>query len=307
MFAREMMSASLTGSGHRGSGLEPRWLDVGQPAGLGDRLILMRRARTSPARGLVIQAHAFGEEQNKCRRMSAQQSKQLADAGFTVLQIDLLGCGDSQGDFGDATWPQWIDDLLAAARHGREIEPNAPLWWWGTRAGALLACEAARRHSEPCSLLFWQPTASGATALQQFLRLKAAGEMLAQGSKGVIDEVKRKLQEGLLVEIAGYEVGQQLTEGLSRTKLAPFDGVQRVVWLEVVAQAGAEWTPASTTAMKAWQALIPDFLARQVEGPTFWQTVETEDAPALWAATTQALSTGSIEPGPASSAKAVEQ
>jgi len=277
--------------------MEMRWLDVAQPAGNGQRLALLRRARSAHTRGLVVHAHAFADEMNKCRRMVAQQALQLADAGFTVLQLDLFGCGDSAGEFAEATWAQWIDDLVAAARHARQIEPDAPLWWWGTRAGALLANAAAQRLGEPCSMLFWQPMPSGATALQQFLRLKAANEMLAQGGKGVVEQLKRELSEGRLIEVAGYELSGGLTQGLADARLVPFDGVQRVVWLEVAAQPDSTWTPASAKAVQAWTQAVPATTAQLVTGPMFWQSVEIEDAPALWEATrTQLLSPGTPAP-----------
>ncbi|MBK8384562.1 MAG: hypothetical protein IPL11_02315 [Candidatus Accumulibacter sp.] len=41
---------------------------------------------------------------NKSWRIVPLQARALATAGYAVLQIDLMGCGDSSGDFGDATW-----------------------------------------------------------------------------------------------------------------------------------------------------------------------------------------------------------
>ena len=54
--------------------------------------------------GLVVHAPAFAEEMNKSRRMVALQARALAEDGLAVLLVDPLGCGDSPGDFGDATW-----------------------------------------------------------------------------------------------------------------------------------------------------------------------------------------------------------
>lgn len=51
-----------------------------------------------------------------------------------MLQIDLRGCGDSSGDLGDATWPDWIDDVVRAA-HWLRARYTAPLWHWGLRSG----------------------------------------------------------------------------------------------------------------------------------------------------------------------------
>ncbi|MCK7493610.1 MAG: alpha/beta hydrolase [Comamonadaceae bacterium] len=105
---------------------------------------------------------------NKSRRMAALQSRALAAAGFAVLRVDLLGCGDSAGDFGDATWPRWVDDVVAAARWLRRQHPDAadaPLWLWGLRAGAC---------SPPRPRRGWPPTASAATSSSGSRRRRAS-------------------------------------------------------------------------------------------------------------------------------------
>ena len=59
----------------------------------------------------------------------ASQARALAQAGYGVLQVDLLGCGDSTGDFADATWAAWLDDAQAAhrwlAEHGFDPQMGA--------------------------------------------------------------------------------------------------------------------------------------------------------------------------------------
>jgi alpha/beta superfamily hydrolase len=60
--------------------------------------------------------HPFVEEMNKSRRMAALQSRSLAARGYSVLQIDLFGCGDSSGDFADASWEIWVQDVVLGAQ-----------------------------------------------------------------------------------------------------------------------------------------------------------------------------------------------
>src|SRR6476660_7010955 len=59
----------------------------------------------------IVYAPPFGEEMNKSRRMAALQARALATAGWAVVQVDLLGCGDSDGEFADASWGRWVDDI----------------------------------------------------------------------------------------------------------------------------------------------------------------------------------------------------
>src|ERR1700712_1296748 len=122
----------------------------------GRRFCLLHRPPHDVAAGAILFVHPFAEEMNKSRRMASLQARAFAQAGYAVLQCDLLGCGDSSGDFGDATWNDWIDDVAdAAAWIGRRFD--APLTLWGLRAGCLVAAEAARRKSLDCDFLFWQP------------------------------------------------------------------------------------------------------------------------------------------------------
>src|SRR5690242_11050763 len=118
------------------------------PAAAGQRFCLYHRAAAGiPERGAVVFVHPFAEEMNKCRRMAALQSRALAAAGYTVLQMDLLGCGDSSGDFADATWEAWVDDVGLACTWLWQ-RSAAPLWLWGLRGGCLLAAAAARELGE---------------------------------------------------------------------------------------------------------------------------------------------------------------
>src|SRR5688500_15035872 len=122
-----------------------------------------------PARGAVLLIHPFAEEMNRCRRMAALQARAFAAAGWTVLQMDLYGCGDSAGDFSGATWNRWLDDVVDSAAWLRE-KTGQRLVLWGLRAGCLLATQAAGRIEPAADLVLWQPVASGKQFLQQFLR-----------------------------------------------------------------------------------------------------------------------------------------
>ena len=112
------------------------------PAGAGQCFCLYHPPQGPEEKGAVLYIHPFAEEMNKSRRMAALQSRALAAAGFGVLQIDLRGCGDSSGDFGDADWQTWVEDVVNAC-HWLSARSKAPLWLWGLRAGCLLAVDAA--------------------------------------------------------------------------------------------------------------------------------------------------------------------
>ena len=260
------------------------------PVADGQRLCLYYSPKGPAAKGAMLYLHPFAEEMNKARRMAALQARMLAEHGYAVLQIDLHGCGDSSGDFGDATWQSWLQDVLAAHAWLRK-RCQASLWLWGLRAGCLLAAQAAAQFDEPANFLFWQPTASGKQFLQQFLRLKVAGELLAGESKGVMEGLKHMLASGQAVEIAGYTLSSELAQGLEGAELLPPSQWGRVIWLELSTRADATLAPASVKRLERWQAASHSTICHVVPGPAFWQTTEIEVAPDLLTATIAALET----------------
>jgi exosortase A-associated hydrolase 2 len=266
----------------------------------GHRFCLFYPAQGGAIRGLVLYVHPFAEEMNKARRMAALQSRALAQAGYSVLQIDLLGCGDSSGDFGDATWQYWVSDVVQGCHwlraqckvHGAGAS-SPPLWLWGLRAGCLLAVEAASQLGEPCNFLFWQPSAAGKPLLQQFMRLKVAGKMLGGQAKSVMEGLRKQLADGLSVEIAGYMLSPGLATGLELATLVPpanSTKVQRLEWFELSTLDDASLSPVSAKAIALWQQAGIEIKNHLVRGPSFWQTSEIEEVPALIAATVAALS-----------------
>ena len=273
------------------------FLQVGQAQGAApadQRLCVFHRANGVP-RGRIVYVHPLAEEMHKSRRMAALQARQLAAAGFSVLQIDLLGCGDSSGDFGDASWQAWLDDVIRASDWLRAVDAAhaaAPLWLWGLRAGCLLAAEAVAEIEEPANLCLWQAPAAGKTLLQQFLRLKLAAEMQGGGSnKGLMEQMRQQLAAGESVEIAGYALAPALAQGLEAARLrppaAPHAG--RLEWLDIDSREDASLSPMAAQVLSEWTAAGWTVRSQVLRGPAFWQTTEIEDAPALLAATLAAM------------------
>lgn len=248
----------------------------------------------SAPKALVVYVHPFAEEMNKARRMAALQSRAFAQTQLAVLQLDLLGCGDSAGDFGDATWPHWVADVQAACDLARQLHardwPNAtcpPLWLWGLRAGSLLACAAAQDIVGPVNLLLWQPSLTGKSVLQQFLRLKVAAAMGQADTKGMAAQMRAELAANRHLEVAGYRLAPGLASGLDQAVLHAPAAPARVIWLETSARQEPALLPASGAMVATWQAAGLQVQEQAVTGPAFWSTVEIEDAPALIAATIQ--------------------
>jgi len=260
------------------------------PAATGQRFCILHRAEpNSPVRGAVVFVHSFAEEMNKARRMAALQARTMAQAGYWVLQVDLHGCGDSSGDFGDASWTDWIEDVVLARDWLRE-QTDAEFWLWGLRSGCLVAAEAAKRIDDARRLLFWNPVLSGKQYLQQFLRLKIAGEMLAGDGKGVVERLKADLAQGKPVEIAGYTLSPDLVRGLENVELSLPGRTTRVEWLELSGKPDGGLSLAAAQRLEKWKMQGHDVRGTAVCGPSFWQTTEIAECGELLDATIAAMS-----------------
>ena len=239
----------------------------------------------------IVYAHPFCEEMNKARRMAALQSRRLAAAGYAVLQIDLFGCGDSSGDFADARWEIWKQDLQVALGWLKS-RVDGPLGLWGLRLGATLAADVARDPGLGIEeLLVWQPVSNGEQFLTQFLRLRLAAEMLAEGAAQIgVRELRETLSRGVPLEIAGYNLHPELAAEIERLRLADLvPAVKRVHWLEVTAHAEPKLSPASQRALEAWRVKGLDARAAAVAGEPFWSTIEVTECEALLTATENSL------------------
>ena len=234
-------------------------------------------------RGMVLHLPAHAEEMNKSRRMVARQSRLLAQHGIGVLQLDLYGCGDSEGDAADARWETWRADVECALDWLRTQADVAPTLW-GLRLGALLALDVARERHDLASLLLWQPVTDGAAYLTQFLRLKLAADMLAvgKGEAGGVDALRRRLAEGAALEIAGYTLAPALAAAIDGIALAGMARPGCVVhWLDVLPQAGRGMAPARAAAAARCVEQGWRLATQAVHGPAFWSSQEIAEAPAL--------------------------
>lgn len=223
---------------------------------------------------------------NKSRRMAALQARAFAEIGFGVLQIDLFGCGDSDGEFREARWDIWMQDLAAAATWV-ENHVEAPIYLWGLRLGSLLALDFARNSEKKIDqIILWQPVISGKSFLTQFLRLRLANEMFAAGTntakiKGT-DSMRESLEAGSAIEVAGYELAPQLAAALDNLKAVDLIVTKRPVhWFEIVSERGRSMTPAGATVAGIWQSNEVDLRVHLVPCLPFWATQEISECPEL--------------------------
>lgn len=246
-------------------------------------------APNTECRGALIYVHPFAEEMNKSRRMAAMQAREFAACGYAVLQVDLFGCGDSSGDFADARWEIWKQDL-AAAHAWLQQKIRQPIGLWGLRLGALLALEFA--HEFPAMahrLILWQPVLRGEPFLTQFLRLQLAADMLAgqaQEESGT-RALRNKLQAGEPIEVAGYALDPLLAraiDGADVARLAP--PRCPVHWYELMQDPSRPLPLPAARIAETWRSNAVELSLHQVSCPAFWLSQEIIESPQLISATT---------------------
>ena len=162
---------------------------------------------------------SFAEELNRCRVMVAMQARQLADQGYGCLLLDYYGTGDSHGNFSDSHWTQWDEDVTSSYQWLCQQGYNN-IALWGLRMGALLAFSHAIKYPERYTrLLLWQPVLDGKIFLTQFFRVRIAMLMDRGLKKETTQEMRIVLQQGNSIEVAGYEITQQMVSEFDAQKM----------------------------------------------------------------------------------------
>lgn len=271
---------------------------VGAPAagfflqgGAGRIFAMYHAAAAGVPLGQLLVVPPFAEEMNKSRRMLALLARAAARRGVGTLQLDLYGTGESEGDFSDARWEIWKDDVFAALAWLRE-RAGGWIGLLGERLGALLALDAAREHAPAAAPIFlWQPTLNGATALTQFLRMRMVSSLTRSGSGESTDDLRREFANQKSVEVGGYELHPRLARQIDGLRLEERISVRTapIHWFELMSEPGRAISPASRRAIDALRGRGVEVHETVALGPPFWSAVEIAEAPALIDATCAAF------------------
>jgi exosortase A-associated hydrolase 2 len=233
-------------------------------------------------RGGLLLLAPFAEEANKTRRLCLETARACAAAGWAVLLGDLTACGESEGDFSNTSWPDWLADVADFAGLLRE-KSDGPQILLGLRLGALLAANAIANGLKVDGLFFLCPITNGKQALMQFLRLGAAADLNSSETARIDTRpLRAKLAAGENVEIAGYSLSPALAAGMEAAQVtADMSLPARLAWLEVVSSDPPAVTPAVEALTNRLREAGHSLDIRLHRGPAFWQTQEIEHLPEL--------------------------
>jgi exosortase A-associated hydrolase 2 len=226
-----------------------------------------------PVRTRLLFLPPFAEELNRSRHVMAAFARGCAKIGIGVALLDPYGIGDSEGDFGDARWDIWREDVSAALQwiDAMGSEPTAI---GGLRLGASLAAEiAADQPGRFKRLVLWQPVANGQTYLKQFLRIRFAADLAEGGDGQDTKALMAELESGKSVEVAGYDLAPAMAKSIEAVKLGPLGLAAKtaVTWFEVAGQDGAALSPATARIVAEWQGAGIEVVAKTVGDQPVWQ------------------------------------
>jgi exosortase A-associated hydrolase 2 len=156
----------------------------------------------------VVFCHAFAEERKSSALTMARLARAVAEAGLPVLRFDYRGCGDSEGDFVDATVAGRLADIGRAAAELRERTGVERVCLLGLRLGTALAASAATHMPDCAGLVLIEPIADADAYLGGEMRRKLLRQMITHGrSSGSREEMLAEMErDDAVLDMDGFAV-----------------------------------------------------------------------------------------------------
>ena len=161
------------------------------------------------ARALLV--GPFASERHFSYHPWVRWARYLAARGIEVLRYDYRGVGESTGGFEEMGFGHWSEDVELLADWLSSRSQGVPLLLHGLETGAILAAKSFERGLGD-ALLLWSPPAHANQALRSSLMRWAGLEQLfesAENRRSAADYI-RQLEQGLSIEVAGYEWSSSL-------------------------------------------------------------------------------------------------
>ncbi len=241
---------------------------------------------------VILHIPAFAEEMNKSRRMVALQARAFAQHGYGVLVLDLFGTGDSVGNFSDATWLIWQQDIDSAIQWLVERGAES-ISLWSLRMGFLLAMDfVVNTRTQINRLIGWQPVLNGETFVMQFLRLRVAAAVMDRNApQEKTAELKQQLLDGKAIEVAGYLLNPDLVKPIVALRADELDLSAVTDWMlfEIVTNEDKDVSPANAKFIETLCSKNQRATIKTVSGSPFWSTQEIVEVPALLTKTLASL------------------
>lgn len=176
---------------------------------------LIHPAAGTDRRHCLVMCNPLGQEAIRAHRVLKVLGDRLARSGFSVLQFDYFGTGDSDGEDAEGNIRHWTEDVRLAAGEVTRRTGYGDNSWFGLRLGGTLAALAcARGSARPQRLVLWDPVFDGPAYLRE---LRAAHAIALDGDRPKTLESRSADWHASLGAVDGNEaLGFPLTEVLQR-------------------------------------------------------------------------------------------
>lgn len=240
--------------------------------------------------GNVLVVPAFNEEMNRCRSMVTIQAQAFAKAGVGTLVVDLFGTGESDGEYGEARWDIWIDNIRRCVEWLEATQAGGCSAFLGIRLGVPLALEAIRNLPHVKAVVAWQAVGDGKHYLTQFMRMRIAANMdRTDIPKETTGGMRAQLAGGQSIEVAGYEIAPELVhsiDGLRLIDLMPPESVS-MAWFEKGTGEEPVISTISQNLVEGWRQAGRRVDAAAFDAPAFWALYDRYISPELVEHTTE--------------------
>ncbi len=231
-------------------------------------------------KNLVILIPPFAEEMNKSRKIFSSFQHQLSSNKYRTVLFDLFGTGDSQGEFSDATWLLWQQNLIDIIKYVFEKYPEVKINFVALRTGALLLNNSLHQLPNHYSsaihqIHYWNPVFNASQFINQFLRLKLTGDIIrADGEKLTTKTLKQQLLKQGTMEVAGYQLSADLVEEFEQAdaSLPKLDNLHNIHFYEI--SSSAKITSALSNYISKLQEHHYQIETHSLTGPKFWVSQE---------------------------------
>lgn len=175
----------------------------------------------TPSGEVFIFCHPCTEEKLWTHRVFVTFARKLAAAGHAVLRFDLLGNGDSDGEFSESSVESAIADVRCAVDEAKRRWPFVKVHLLGLRFGATIAALVAERSRDIDGLILWAPVVDGERYMQELLRTNLATQTAVYKEvRYDRAELVNQMRAGATVNVDGYPLAYALYAEAAEIKLA---------------------------------------------------------------------------------------
>ncbi len=168
----------------------------------------------------MVFVHPFAEEKKCSHRALVEAARAVVQEGWHALRFDLRGCGDSDGEFADATPSGWRADVEQALTFAAQETGVAELGLLGLQLGGALAAQIAEERPELACLVLWEPVVDGQRYVSLTMRRSALRKKLTEHEGGTTASLGEETAEaGAEIDFDGYRVSEQMHEELAAVDL----------------------------------------------------------------------------------------